>query len=150
MFAAVALILAASCGGSSSGSNKTAPASAASAASGAASPTPDDVGSVTDPTAWCAIIVDENTKNGLMTNKKYVPENSVKPSDLTAYKDEMISRRAEILAATPKDIHTAMAAELDYWAAAKKDIYAPLGGFTADRLQQLKTYEQANCGTSGG
>jgi hypothetical protein len=149
LLAMVVLLVAAACGGSSSAAGKTAPANSTAAAS-TAEATPDDVGTVTDPAAWCAIIIDENTKNGLMKDKAYIPDNSVKPSDLVKYKDEMIARKAEILAATPKDIHTAMKAELDYWAAAKADIYAPLGAFTADRAQQLKTFESTNCKTTGG
>lgn len=159
-------IAVAACGGGSSTSGKT-PATGASsvppAATITASQTKPTATSATVPTkaaavapsaeAWCALVIDINTRHGYMKDKHYLPANQVSADVFKAVSEEGISRRDELLAVTPAEIKDAVTAELDYLAASKANNFSattPLGSFTAALQQQLVTFQKDQCGISFG
>jgi hypothetical protein len=138
-------VLTASCGSGSS--NDAIAKSSGTAASGPTAVTfVEPTASAQTPDALCALIIDINTRNGAMKDKQFLSEAQVKPGADNLVRDEMVSRSAELLTAATADVKGALAAQLDYYARSQKNTYAPLGPLTADRLQQIKTFESTKCG----
>lgn len=66
-----------------------------------------------DAAAWCAIVIDINTRAGYMVDQTYV--NPPTPAMTKQVTLEAIARRDEIMSLTPPEIRAAMAAELAYY-----------------------------------
>jgi hypothetical protein len=63
--------------------------------------------------AWCALVIDINTRAGYMVDKTYVnPPTAAMTKQVVL---EALVRKDEILSVTPPEIHAAMAAELAYY-----------------------------------
>jgi hypothetical protein len=131
--------------GASTSASQTQPA-----ATSAASPT-KAAAVAPNAEAWCALVIDINTRYGYMKDKRYLPAQQVSPDTFKAIGEEGISRRDEILAITPPEIKDAMTAELDYFAASKANNFSattPLDSFTPALQQQLVTFQTDQCGIS--
>ncbi len=66
-----------------------------------------------DAAAWCAIVIDINTRAGYMVDLTYM--NPPTPAMTKQVILEAIARRDEIMSLTPPEIRDAMAAELAYY-----------------------------------
>lgn len=145
----VALALfAAACGGSSSPSKQGSPAASPGSTTTSGSPAASG-GTQPSAAAWCAIVIDINTRGGTMVNKNYIKSGLRDPVKAKAVAQEGVNRRSEILAITPPEIRDAMAHELDYYAAVLKSPSAGLGDFTAADLQALISFQKTKCGIGG-
>jgi hypothetical protein len=109
--------------------------------------------------AWCALVIDINTKYGYMTNKHY----SATPPSLDVQRQiltEGLSRVDEWVAKTPPEIKDATAAEIAYFQRAKA--YGDAYGWTnpatfpqptaadATLIGSLVPYQQKQCGITFG
>lgn len=99
--------------------------------------------------AWCAMVIDINTRGGTMINKNFVQDGVKDPVKAKAVAQESVNRRSEILAITPPEIKDAMAHELDYYAAALANPSAGLGDLTPADLQALIDFQKTECGIGG-
>jgi hypothetical protein len=63
--------------------------------------------------AWCALVIDINTRAGSMVDKTYVSPPTAAMTKQAIL--EGLARKDEILSVTPPEIHAAMAAELAYY-----------------------------------
>jgi len=110
-----------------------------------------------DAAAWCAIVIDINTRAGYMVGQTYV--NPPTPAMTKQVILEAIARRDEIMSLTPPEIRAAMAAELAYylvladWAnqngwdalATSTSVPPPPADFLA-ALGPLTSFQQTQCG----
>ena len=53
--------------------------------------------------AWCAMVIDINTRGGTMANKQYLQSGLTDPAKAKAVSQEAVNRRKEFLAITPGD-----------------------------------------------
>ena len=107
-------------------------------------------GTRSDTAAWCALVIQINTKYGAMKNKHYLNPIPAKASKtIIAY---AVAHRAQILAVTPASIKKAQSDELTYYAHAVANNYAPttpLTPLTPAELTQLLNFQHAKCGITG-
>lgn len=99
--------------------------------------------------AWCALVIQLNTKYGTMKNKRYLPADKVPLSAWKAVIDAGLAGRSHLLAVTPGSIKKAMTDELAYFARVKANHYAqatPLGQFTVAEVTQLVNFQRKMCG----
>jgi hypothetical protein len=109
--------------------------------------------------AWCAFVIEINSKYGYMTNKNY----SAKPPSLDVQRQiltEALSRVDEWVAKTPPEIKDATAAEVAYFQRLKA--YGDAHGWTsaagfpqptaqeATLIGSLVPYQEKNCGITFG
>ncbi len=137
----------------------TALASSGSASSVAPSLAPVSPSAATggDAAAWCAIVIDINTRAGYMVDLTYV--NQPTPAMTKQVILEALARRDEIMSLTPAEIRDAMAAELAYlqvlaeWAnqngwdavATSTSAPPPPADYLA-ALGPLSAFQQSQCG----
>ncbi len=87
------------------------PASSVAPSLAAVSPSAASAGG--DAAAWCAIVIDINSRAGYIVDKTYVnPPTAAMTKQVIL---EALARKDEILSVTPPAIHKAMAAELAYY-----------------------------------
>lgn len=109
--------------------------------------------------AWCAFVIEINTKYGYMTNKNY----SATPPSLDVERQivtEALSRLDEWKAISPPEIKDATVAEITYFQALKA--YGDVNGWTsaagfpqpttaqATLIASLVPYQQTQCGITFG
>jgi hypothetical protein len=117
-----------------------------------ASPSMAATGTRSDTAAWCAIVIQINTKYGAMKNKHYLPGNKVPLKAQEAIISAALAQRTQILAVTPAVIKKAMSDELTYYAHLKARGYsnpASLAPFTTAEAGQLLTFQRTKCGITG-
>lgn len=110
--------------------------------------------SVTGPSpgAWCAAVIQINTKYGTMKNKHYLPANQVTDKQRFAVYEASLKARSQLLAITPAAIKKSMADELAFFANLKANKYAtttPLTPLTIADIKQLTAYQRTQCGITG-
>ena len=99
--------------------------------------------------AWCALVIQINTRYGAMKNKHYLPGNQVSVKSQKAIISAAVAQRARILAVTPIVIKKAVTDELTYYARLKARGYsnpASLAPFTIAEAGQLLTFQHTKCG----
>ena len=99
--------------------------------------------------AWCALVIQINTRYGAMKNKRYLPAGQVPLKSQKAIVAAAVAQRARILAVTPIVIKKAMTDELTYYARLKARGYsnpASLAPFTIAEAGQLLTFQHTKCG----
>jgi hypothetical protein len=109
--------------------------------------------------AWCAFVIDVNTKYGYMTNKNY----SATPPTMDVERQivtEALSRLNEWVASTPPEIKDATAAEVAWFQRMKA--YGDAHGWTdaaafpppttaeSTLIASLVPYQQKECGITFG
>lgn len=170
VLAAIAIIAVSACSGAAPGATTTAQATSVVAPS-AGAPSTSPAASLTplpstgpaqgaSAEAWCALVIDINTRAGSMVDKTYVPPTAATMKKVTL---EALVRKDEILSVTPPEIHAAMAAELAYyqvladWAnqngwdalATSASVPPPPADFLA-ALGPLTSFQQTQCGIKFG
>ena len=169
VLAALAIIAVSACSGAAPGATTTAGEPGPTVAAGQAT-TGSDVSSAPLPStgpaqgasaaAWCALVIDINTRAGSMVDKTYVTPTAAITKQVTL---EALVRKDEILSVTPPEIHAAMAAELAYyqvladWAnqngwdalATSASVPPPPADFLA-ALGPLTSFQQTQCGIKFG
>jgi hypothetical protein len=99
--------------------------------------------------AWCALVIQINTKYGTMKNKRYLPVSKVPLSAWRGVIDAALAGRNHILSVTPASIKKAMTHELVYFAHVKANRYslatAP-APYTAADARQLGEFQRTKCG----
>ena len=89
------------------------PASSVAPSRAALSPSASSAGG--DAAAWCAIVIDINTRAGYMVDKAYINAPTAAMTKQVVL--EALARRDELLSITPLGIHAAMATLLAYYQA---------------------------------
>jgi hypothetical protein len=105
-----------------------------------------------DTPAWCAMVIQINTKYGAMKNKHYLPGAKVPLKSQEAIISAAVAQSAQILKITPAAIKKAMSDELTYYAHLKARNYASpasLAPFTIAEAGQLLDFQHAKCGITG-
>ena len=167
VLAALAIVAVSACSGTSPGATTAGEpgptVAAVVATSAAASPTPlPSTGPAqgASAAAFCALVIDINTRAGAMVDKTYVTPTAAITKQVTL---EALARKDEILSVTPPEIHAAMAAELAYyqvladWAnqngwdalATSASVPPPPADFLA-ALGPLTSFQQTQCGIKFG
>jgi hypothetical protein len=101
---------------------------------------------------WCALVIQINTKYGLMKNKRYLPANKVPLSAVKGAFDAALKMRSKLLSVTPSSIKKAMTDELTWYTHVKANHYSlktPLAPLTIAEIRQLGTYQRTKCGITG-
>jgi hypothetical protein len=104
---------------------------------------------VSNTAAWCALVIQINTKFGAMKNKHYLSPTAKVSKAIIPY---AVAHRAQILAVTPTVIKKAQSDELTYYAHLVASNYAPTTPFaplTPAELTQLLNFQHAKCGITG-
>lgn len=103
----------------------------------------------TDTKAWCAAVIQVNTKYGTMKNKRFLPPGQV---PLNAWKkviDATLARRAQYVALAPAAIKTAVKHQVAWFAKVKANHYllttSPAPMTIAD-VHQIADFEKTKCG----
>jgi hypothetical protein len=102
--------------------------------------------------AWCALVIQLNTKYGVMKNKHYLPINTVPPKAQKAVISAGLAHRTQILALTPTVIKKATSDELTYFAHLRASGYSlqvSPAPFTVAEARQLLIFQHAKCGITG-
>jgi hypothetical protein len=99
--------------------------------------------------AWCAMVIDINTRAGTMANKQYLESGLADPVKAKAAAQEAVKRRNELLAITPPEIKDAMTHELNYYVASLKNPSAGMGDFTIADVRALSSFQKTKCGIGG-
>ena len=105
--------------------------------------------SADDTQAWCALVIDINTKHGRMKDQRYLPEDQVPPNTWKALVDAVVADRDQLLAMTPSSIEEAESPGLDWFGRAQANQYkrsTPLGSFTLADREQLVDFQTTECG----
>lgn len=98
--------------------------------------------------AWCAMVIDVNTRHGTMVNNTYSKSGLRDAAKETAIAQEATKRRAFILSITPPQLLAAQTQELDYFAAfLQNPATTPPSNFLAGQ-QVLIDYQKSVCGIS--
>jgi hypothetical protein len=107
----------------------------------------------TDAKAWCAYVIQVNTRLGTMKNKRFLPTASVTPSMWKKVVDAAVAGRSKFLAVTPSSIKTAATHEMAYFAHLKANHYSrttPLAPWTVAEVTQITNFEKTKCGIKFG
>ena len=107
-------------------------------------------GTRSDTSAWCAMVIQINTKYGAMKNKHYLFP--IPPKASKTIISYAVAHRTQLLAVTPSVIKKAMGDELTYYAHVVASHYAPttpLAPFTPAEATQLLNFQHAKCGITG-
>ena len=110
-----------------------------------------------DAAAWCAMVIDINTRAGYMVDQTYMsPPTQAMTKQVIL---EAILRRDEIMSLTPPEIRDAMAAELAYYqvlaewarqngwdALATSTSASPLSADFLAALAPLTSFQETRCG----
>ena len=98
--------------------------------------------------AWCAWVIDVNTRHGTMVNNQYIQSALRDITKETAIAQEATQHRSYALSITPPELLAAQTEELDYFAAFLQDpSTAPPSDFLASQ-QVLIDYQKSVCGIS--
>jgi len=106
-----------------------------------------------DTKAWCALVIQVNTKYGTMKNKRFLPTSKVSASAWKKVVDAGVAGRSRLLAVTPSSIKTAMTHELAWFARVKANHYSsatPLAPWTVAEVTQITNFERTKCGITFG
>ena len=99
--------------------------------------------------AWCAGVIQVNTRFGAMKNKTFLQSQWVKVSVRKAIIDWSLKNKSRILAATPTKLKSAQTHELVWFAHMKAANYAYLKTFapmTAAEAMLISNFERTTCG----
>jgi hypothetical protein len=97
-------------------------------------------------------VIQINTKDGAMKNKRYLPPSQISARTFKAIVDAAVANRHRLLALTPSSIKNAMTHELDYYAHLLANHYStatPLAPMTIADVHQLAKFQRDECGITG-
>jgi hypothetical protein len=97
-------------------------------------------------------VIQINTKDGAMKNKRYISPTQITPSIFKAIVDAAVANRNRLLALTPSSIKVPMTHELDYYAHILANHYStatPLAPMTIADIHLLAKFQRDKCGITG-
>lgn len=117
----------------------------------AAAPAGAGTSSTADTKAWCAAVIDANTKAGTMKNKRFLDVSTMSASAWKKVVDLAAAHGDKFIALAPGSIKTAVRHQIAYFKHIKANHYSrttPLAPMTLADVQKITDFERTRCGIS--
>ena len=99
--------------------------------------------------AWCAAVIDTNTKAGTMRNKRFLDFSTVPLSAWKKVVDAAAAHGDKFIAIAPSSIKTAVTHQIAYFRHIKANHYSkttPLAPMTLADVKKITDFERTQCG----